>query len=276
MNREKVLKIINDSTDLGGKEFKPSIRAVYVADNNGDLSHLGSCVLLSINQENYLLTAAHIVDKAQKATLYINGTANELVCINGLFMITNKPELGRDADHYDFAWLHLSDKLIELCGKDDFITEERLIEGAESSEGIIYLALGYPCSKNEPNRFKKTISPNYFRYADMVKSDKKLCQKLGISGADHLFLNYNFKHSKNERGFLINAIKPQGLSGGALVDMGTIADWNKPGFKAVGKLAGLIIEGHKDHKVVVAVKMNNIVNSIKQKQTKDAKRNSGI
>ena len=102
-------------------------------------------------------------------------------------------------------------------------------------------------------------------YADTIKNDESLCKKLKISGKDHLFLNYNFKHSKNDNGGLINSVNPQGLSGGSLVDMGTFGDWIGPTNKPAGKLAGMLIEMHKPHKAIIAVKINKIVNFIKQK-----------
>jgi len=275
-NIKKVTKIINDATDVGASQFKASIREVYGQSEKQQLDHIGSCVFLSINSKKYLLTAAHITDRFEDTPLYIHGAANKLVRIQGEFLSVKKPESGRDADHYDFAWAHLSNQLIELCGENDFIPEEKFTEGTESPKDRIYLALGYPCSKNKPNTHERTITPRYFPYAGVVKSDESLCKELGVLGIDHLFLEYDFKHSKNENADLINSINPRGLSGGALVDMGTFSDWYKSTDKLTGKLAGMLIEMHKAHNVIVAVKISKIVNLIKQEQAKEKDGISGF
>ncbi len=274
-NKEKVLKIINEATDAGASQFKPSIRAVYGQSEKQQPYHIGSCIFLSIKSKKYLLTVAHIIDESKDTPLYINGVGNELVCIQYRFILTNRPALGREADMYDFAWAHLSDESIKLCGENDFIPEEKFTDGTENPKGRIYLALGYPCSKNKPNVFKKTITPAYFRYADIVKNDETLCKKLKVSGAEHLFFNYNFKHSMNDKGDLINSIEPRGLSGGVLVDMGKFVDWHKSADKPTGKLAGMIFMKHEDRNTIVAVKIGAIVNLIKQRQTEDSKGISG-
>lgn len=260
--REKV----NECTDAGAEQFILSIRPIYGSSAQGSPIHIGTCILLNVRQENYLLTAAHVIDENKYSSLYVGGET-ELELIEGDFLTTRKPEGGRSNDRYDFAWTKLPKEFLAKLGKVEFIYEKDLAVNRANTNGRLYLALGYPNSKNKKvdNR-KKSVTPKYLKYSSIVKPNTALCQKLGISGNEHLFLDFDSKHSKNSDGLIVNSIEPRGISGGVLIDMGSIS---KPGQLVAGnpckgKLAGMLIENHKDHKAMLAVKIGVVINHMKK------------
>jgi hypothetical protein len=262
---EIVRERMTECTDAGAQQFIGSIRPIYGSTENGNPIHIGTCILLQIENLKYLLTAAHVIDENEHSSLYVGGES-EVILIEGDFLCTKKPEGGRDNDHYDFAWLQLSDQFIGKMGNVCFAEEKQFSNYNGQTEGRLYLALGYPNTKNRQiNTQEKSVKPHYMKYASTVKPNDVLCKKLGVSGKDHLFLNYNPKHSKDEAGKIVNSIVPRGISGGALIDMGNIAKLDSyiPGASCKGQIAGMLIENHRDCKAMSAVKVGVIVEQIK-------------
>jgi hypothetical protein len=263
---EIVRERMNECADAGAQQFIKSIRAIYCSTEQGTPDHIGTCILVQVKQTKYLLTAAHVIDNNEYSSLYIGGETG-LVLIEGNFVCTEKTDSGRENDYYDFAWLALSEELINRIGDVDFVSDDRFSSYSGATEGRLYLALGYPNSKNKKvNHQNRSVKPHYLKYSSTVKPNSALCQKLGISGEQHYFLDYNSKHSKNSEGLIVNSVGPRGISGGALIDMGNIS---KPeqyilGMPCSGRLAGMLIENHKEHKAMLAVKLDFIIEKIEK------------
>ena len=262
--KEFVRMKIDELTDAGAKKFYDSVRPLYGIAGSNSPNHIGTCILLSINQKKYLLTAAHVADHREDTALHV-GVNNQLVEIDGNLTSTSKPSGGRDNDHYDFAWLELSPRFLKQAGHLEFITEEFISTGNVGTKNRLFLALGYPNSKNKKiNHAKKTVVPRPLKYASTIKDKPRLCKKLGISGAEHLFLDFSSKYSKASDGQMVRSISPKGVSGGALVDMGKIPIHDQRNALTKGLLAGLLIENHAEHQVMCAVKIGFIVDQIKR------------
>ncbi len=263
---EIVRERMSQCTAAGAQQFIGSIRPIYGSTQSGNPIHTGTCILLQIENGNYLLTAAHVIDENEHSSLYVGGES-KVILIEEEFLCTKKPEGGRDNDHYDFAWLQLGDQFIGQMGNVCFAEEKQLSSYNGQTEGRLYLALGYPNTKNKQiDTQGKSVTPHYMKYASTVKPNETLCKKLGVSGKDHLFLNYNPKYSKDELGKIVNSIAPRGISGGALIDMGNIArpDSYVPNASWKGQIAGMLIENHRDYKAMLAVKIGVIVEQIKR------------
>ncbi|OAI10146.1 hypothetical protein A1507_21935 [Methylomonas koyamae] len=263
---EIVREKMNECVDVGTQQFANSIKPIYGSTEQGRPEHIGTCILLTINAKNYLLTAAHVIDNNEYTSLYI-GSESNLILIEGNFLCTSKPNGCRDNDHYDFAWLEISETLLNKIGDASYISDENIAKKQEKTEGKLYLALGYPNSKNKKiNNIAKSVKPQLFRYSSTIKQSQELCNKLGISGDDHLFLQHNSKHSKDSDGITVNSIEPRGISGGALIDMGNISkpEQYTEHVQCTGKLAGLLIENNKEYRLMSAVKINFIIQHIMQ------------
>jgi len=255
---EVVRERMNECTDAGAQQFIGSIKPIYGSSHNGNPIHIGTCILLQIEKRKFLLTAAHVTDKNEYTSLYIGG-GTELILIEG----------DRKKDHYDFAWLKLNEAFINKIWDVNFADETQLLFNNDDTEGKLYLALGFPNSKNKKiNTQETSLTPKYMKYSSTVKQNDALCQKLRISGADHLFLDYDSKYSKDDNGQIVNSYAPRGISGGALVDMGKTSDPKSyiPQTPCTGKIAGMLVENHKDFKAMSAVKINVIVEQIKTKE----------
>lgn len=246
------------ATDAGAEQFIDAVRPIYGSDRSGRAEHIGSCLLIEWQGRYYLVTAAHIVDLAEKTKLYV-GVAGELMSIAVSFMITEKPEKGRDHDHYDFAWLELSDDNLPGYRSFNYITPEMIVPRTYPQQRNLHLALGYPNSRNKTKAAGRPVEPHYLKYSATLTAAPDLCKEYSISSRTHLFLNHNNKRSKDSAGKIVNSYCPIGASGGALVNLGTMGiDGRVP----PGKLAGLLIENINRHKVIVAVRIHVILDQM--------------
>ena len=265
---ELVREKMNELAEQAAQNFKSSVHPIYGGNHNNQPEHIGSCTLLKIDEHSFLVTAAHIIDENEYTSLYFGG-GKELQLIEGQAYTTTKKDDDRNKDHYDFAWLKLPASFIEKQVKVNPIIIEQLSLNDIEVAGRQFVALGYPNSKNKKvDNFNKSISPSYWKYSSTIKNDDKLCKKLEITGKDHYFLDFNSKYSKDNKGFRINTLNPRGMSGGPIIDMGKIAspESYNPEHVSKGHLAGILIENHKDYKIMSSVKISVVVDCIRNNE----------
>jgi hypothetical protein len=129
--------------------------------------------------------------------------------------------------------------------------------------------LAYPNSLNKKiDHTKKHIPTVIWPYAATVLSDldaTALAKSLKVGGEDHIFIKFDEKHSMDlHTGKIVNSLKPTGISGGALIDLGNLADLDRfaePG--TGGRLVGLLIEHRARYKAMVATRMTTIIRAIR-------------
>jgi hypothetical protein len=262
---EAVRERMHELTEAAAGQFSEAIQPIYRGTEKGLPEQTATCTLLHFGDHKYLATAAHVVDENTDngSTLYVGGApGGPLIEINGEFWITQKPRNDRNNDRYDFAVWRMPETVIDALGNVTYYTDREIGDDRSSPTGRIYLMLGYPNSKNKKVDVQgKGIKPTYSKYTGIVKANPELTEKLGISGEDHLFLGFDEKHSKDSEGKIVNSINAHGLSGGALIDLGSLAapDNFDAARNARGRLAGILIEHQSDDKAIVAVKMGVIL-----------------
>jgi hypothetical protein len=60
-------------------KFLPAVRPIYGGTKDGLPVHIGTCTLLKIGADRYLITAAHVIDYNTDAdtTLYVGGAPGD-------------------------------------------------------------------------------------------------------------------------------------------------------------------------------------------------------
>jgi hypothetical protein len=143
----------------------------------------------------------------------------------------------------------------------------RLSQYRIAAVGRWHTALGYPVSRNKDSidHVARSIINRRSIYTARVVELRQLASKLEISGADHLFLAFE-RYSHDTEGKRVNSFKPVGLSGGALLDLGDFTSptvlTRDPGSSA--RLSGMLIEHHRHHNALVAVKIHPVVEGIRR------------
>ena len=154
--------------------------------------------------------------------------------------------------------------LVKL-GDVKYADEQSDISGYKEEQTSLYLALGYPNTKNKKiDNNKKSIRPKYFRYISTNKEIPELSHKLNVSNQSHIFLDYNSKYSTNYDGKKINSLKPMGISGGPLIYIGNIRKIENYTEDAEMdyRLSGILVEHHKPYNAISSVKMKVVIDRI--------------
>jgi hypothetical protein len=263
ISREIVREQIKNGGISASDKYKGAIRPIYGLYDDRRLDLIGSCVLVNIGKKSYLITAAHVIDERQYASLYLGGKG--LIPLGGEFTSTAKPSGDRTSDHYDFSWLELSANQLQALEEIDFISESDLATNKIPPKRRTYVIMGYPCIKNGKDTIcKNKIVPKFMKYTSTGKQMPALLKKLGITGQDHIIISHKKRSTDNE-GNITESIHPRGMSGGAIIDLGSLVT-PKELLKTVvdsGKLAGIFIEKQRDFSAMVSVRIEVIVETIR-------------
>ncbi len=265
---ESVRRRITECTEESAKTFQLSVRPIYASTDGTKPKPIGSCVLLLVEGKRYVVTAAHVIDWLTESALYVGGLVGQrLVQIVGDVSSTRPPAGGRRRDRWDFAFWPISAQSASELGDVRFADANDLSLNRASPTNRIYMAVGYPVSRNKRKiyRVKRKIKMALRKYSSKVLDLPELAADLQVSGNDHFFLQFE-KRSQDSEGRRVTTFNPVGMSGGAFVDLGNFASATKylPESDRKGKLAGILIEHHKKHGAIVAVKIQSIVRAIRR------------
>ena len=142
-----------------------------------------------------------------------------------------------------------------------FINESGMSDVVIENEARLYLALGFPNSKNKKvNNEENKVTQNPFVFSSTLNLDEDVFKEVGGKASQHYLLKFCSKYSKDENNKKVNSISPTGTSGGALFfinGMNNLESY-RPGAECIGKLTGILIENHKQQKVIMATKISVI------------------
>lgn len=257
---EVCLEALQESLNIWATNFAWSVRPIY-GRKRGKPEHIGSCILLRIKNIPYLLTAAHVIDENQHTSLSVAGR-DGFVKISGNFKITNKVDGDRNRDRYDFAITELSSEMEKKLGEVQYIDENDICMKIYEDNERAYGAWGYPNSKNKKIYNLMVTGKPWGYVGTTCPNSKAKAVLLGVSGEEHIYLLFKDKVTHAATGKIKDLIKPTGMSGGALFDLGrhfnpeSIINPPKP------RLAGLLIEYRKDLDVMISTRMSTILKSL--------------
>lgn len=250
------IKILNLASDIVANKYSKYLIPIYGAKDNGRPYHIGTSILLSFIDRNFLVTADHIIKETKYTRIYagINGKLND---------ITSMIYISSNDDSYDFAFSEINGtRYADIF--TDFINEGDIILDIPNDEKILFIGLGYPNSQNHgylPDEYH--VRSNLASYSLMRNNNDRIISKLPAGVKHHIPLNYR-KFSLDENGKKTKTIKPKGMSGGAVFDLGDISDLSFD--KNSPKLTGMIIElkEFKGDNAIVAVRIGQILYTIKR------------
>ena len=259
--RAHVRRFMSAAADAATAAFRASVRPIYGATVRRTAEQIGSCVLLEVDGNRFVVTAAHVIDKNAWTTLYIGGS-DVLVPMVAGFGATTAPRDNRDLDHYDFAFAPLDADTITALGAVHFLTAAEILPNV-TTQRRLFTALGYPNSQNKRvNVAAKMVTCKLYPYSSVHRLDRKLATKLKITGQHHLFIDHR-DHTADENGQKSLAISPKGMSGGAVVEATeTSLAFFRGSRRAVPRLAGIVVERHGN--TLLATRIDAIVAAIRQ------------
>lgn len=251
------------------RDFRPSVRPIYrnTSTIDGRPLHIASCLLLNIDGTLIVSTAAHVMDHLRESPLYVGGAigAGLVPIAGGKIRSTSAPNGDRRSDRFDSAFWEPPPSAVTAMGKVEFLDDTRLSREVPTPSRL-YTAIGYPVSRNKKaiDHAGRSITTRISMYTANVEEMPALAIKLKASGAEHFFLRFE-RRAFTGIGASENTFGATGLSGGALLDLG---DFTSPESYArdprhSALLSGMVIEYHKEHRALVAVRIDSIVRGIR-------------
>jgi hypothetical protein len=231
-----------------------------------------------VDGQPVLSTAAHILDNLTEGwSLYVGGAGSTppVLIRDGVLGATPKPGGNRHRDHFDCGFWRIPDEAVREMGAVEFLDASRLSDNRADFDRRYYMAVGYRLAANKKaiDHRAKTIGNRLSRYSGSVVKIPKLAKKLGVSGAEHMFLTFP-KYAQDEDDRCITAFGPVGISGGPLLDLGdfTLEEAYSPEYSHRATLSGMMIEQHSEFQAMVAVKIAYIVDAIGTRLTRPTSR----
>jgi hypothetical protein len=259
IRRERALEYMA----LARNKYNLAVRPIYgIARRGVAPKHIGSCVLLSVSDTKFLVTAGHVTDLAKKTTMHVAGTG-ELVPLSFDAGLTTNPEMPRDHDIYDFSVYALSDVMQRELGDVRYITEVEIYKASPLGRNRLRMVMGYPTSRNKKgiDNPRKHIGGTLWTYVSLTVDDANSATILGGPAGDHLFVEFDHKESINPDGIGTHTMTSAGASGGAMFDLGNLDDPErlaKPA-ECQSRLAGILTEYRPQSKAIVATSMGPVL-----------------
>jgi len=264
--KEAALARLNHCSNEVSSQLLDSVRIVYRTVDGHLPEAIGTCFLLELDGCKYLVTAAHVFDFTKEHSVYVAGDET-LVLLQGNFWVTPTVTGSRRADKHDFAFQVLTDEMIAQLGAVRFIDAHETSLNRGTMDGRVYLAMGFPASRNKPKKIdpsRTSVQARAWTYHGTLHTDGKAARLIGASEADHLLLKHNHKYSRTFGGHRTRSVKPQGASGGVLIDLGVAHPDNlRPNAPCTWRLAGMLVEKHSGCDAILVIRIEVVMKAMR-------------
>jgi hypothetical protein len=182
---DRAKKLLRKRSAEAERDFRSAIRPMYRnSDAKPRPEHIGSCILLKVDGQRVLSTAAHILDNLTEGwSLYVGGAGSTrpVLIRGGVLGVTRKPGSNRHRDHFDCGFWRMPDQAVGELGVVDFLDASRLSDNRPDFDRRYYMAMGYRLAANKKavDHRAKTIGNCLSSYSGSVVEIPKLAKKLG-------------------------------------------------------------------------------------------------
>lgn len=257
---------LHERATAARENLRRCVRPIFATTDGIRPYPVGTCMLMDIDSRRYVVTAAHVLDETSVGALFVIGTSGtEPLQIRGKVVMTAQPPGGRHCDRIDLGFWQVSDDAVPWLGDVRFLTEGDCSRNRVSATGRQYMAMGYPYSRNKRkiDNGRATITPTIRTYTAETVELPALATEMNVSGDNHFFLRFE-KTSFYSDGENANTFAPYGMSGGPLVDLGSLISvdsYDRP-YRAA-RVAGILLECRKKHGAIVALKIERAIHAIR-------------
>ena len=226
------------------------------ADNKQLYSVIGTGILLEYEEKLFIVTAAHVIDHNEYTTLY-TFLNNQTIELTGDWELTLKPNNERRKDKIDFAF-HMLDSTTSQTFKSNYkpLQIHDILFNEIPNEKKYYTFFGFPTSKNKPRYMTDNVRPAPYSYSNYgVKS--KIYKDIKYDPMLHKIIYFEKKNNG------ITFPQPEGMSGGSVW---LSLDFDVKNGKSnifIDKLVGIGISYNKNPSLLIGIKIDIVIQSIK-------------
>lgn len=223
------------------KLYKNAVRPIFFTEDGTSVDLVGSSVLVNLDGQRCLVTAAHVVDQGQERSLQIGGQPGFHPLTQSRF--TNKVGGSRDNDHVDVAVSVLTPDVASSLSHLGFVTPQHQQDEPNDGEGRTFMLMGYRLSQNKFGHLTEGELPLKIWTCTTGPAPVPKGQSRQFGGQYNFALDYPKRMQRSPDEPVVTT-PPRGVSGGAIfeiADLGNVAQV-AAGVPPPPKLVGFFIE----------------------------------
>lgn len=225
-----------------------------------DIEGLGSGILLKLNGDIFLITAAHLLNHENWHLLTIPGENNSLITLQGELHSSYLTQ--ENGSNIDFSILKFYPKMHKYLSRYAPFTEHEIMVNHSAVSGDNYLVCGFPFRK-----IKKEINEGVIIYTASplilltYNVSPKRYQKNNFSPDTHMLVQFQQKLQAFGSEVFTRAANPAGVSGSGLYFIPAFDEAHVINPRV--SVIGIMIENHKDRGFMVAMRIEPIIEVIR-------------
>ena len=227
-------------------------------DRNNKPVHFGTGFFVHKGGQYFLVSAAHVLDKALSHGLYFYSSPSKRCHLTGRLTRSGLESLRKD-DHIDVGVVKLSSEIqppfleVQKFAMDISYLQPSYLPRSNKH----YVFIGFPATKTRIVHKDKSILVKPYAYrTDSLPEDDY--EKHGVNPETHVVLPLNLKKSFNPNKDVVNFPKPQGMSGSPVVVLYEQEDGGARTFPVVA----VAIEYRNMKKVIIATDVKYVLEAI--------------
>ena len=256
--------IIDEANAAIKANFRSSVASLYAHDSQGKPVHAGTCSFIKSDSGHFLVSARHVFENVGYTGVHIL-TAIGLAPLP-LDGYQTTPPNSEKSDLLDLFIAKLDDRHASWMGSVTFVDIEAACRLIQNQNGGFQMTglLGYPHSRNKPNLYMSTVQAQPYLVSGPTRSRSQIPKKSKFRDDLHVFMKYEAKKSVDRDGRQKKAVKPQGMSGGLMVDLGIrgLIQELKDGPLRNPIPIGIITDWMTEPQIVVGAKFSALKNAI--------------
>ncbi|WP_452231673.1 hypothetical protein [Lacinutrix sp. MEBiC02595] len=193
------------------KEMVKTTILFFIVDENKKPNALGTGVLVKIESDYYIWTAAHVIDNDIR-NIAISISGNKAIYPGGVWIKNENND--RNNDDIDVAILKLnSETTKDLIKHYTFLDEKKILFNHKVEELPLYSINGFPSKMNKPKYKEENINLNIFCHSTSGISNPDEYTALQKDVNKSILLNYNKSQYLSKSKKTNNSIALNGMSG---------------------------------------------------------------
>jgi hypothetical protein len=239
-------------------ELTKCIVPILELTSNGEAGPIGSGILVRVAHERFLITAAHVADFNSTTGLYLP-CGQKIKRIAGQGRCTVPPANGRKHDMCDSCFIRLNpDFADEVDQGFTFLSPDSIEMSDFTSDDDHYLISGFP---SERQHYDPVLEFYMGRRNGFVSypASKRIYRKCGCRRRSHIVLGNPTENFSDLEGNRAKTTSLECMSGGGVWKI-EYPYFDEPYLS----LVGIIIEHHKRWGVVVGVRINGVMEMIRE------------
>lgn len=227
-------------------------------DIDSQPTHLGAGFFVQKDDDYFLVSAAHVLDKALSHGLYFYSSPSVIRHLTGR-LVRSRPTGGRSDDHIDIGVVKITGDVrppfpdVRKIAMNISYLKPRYLPRSKKHFAFV----GFPATKSKVKRGGRSILVKPYSYrSDSILEDDYT--KHGIQPETHVVLPLDLRKGFDPGGNMVHFPKPQGMSGSPVVVLYEQEDGGSRMFPVVA----VAIEYRKKDKVVVATDVQYVLEAI--------------